>query len=249
MDEIKKLTERSENVKEFKKSHYVTESWFNFIKKYWSDASLRYILERELQLYTRMKSEKLKILDAGCGFGNFLISLRKWSSKLELYGVDFLSEMLEKGKKRLGVQEDLICGDLALLPFRNEVFDIVFFLSVIEHLNHPKVSLLEAKRVLKTGGTLVITTPNRLDITQVSYMLRGKMHQVTGDPTHRYIFTKRTLYELLTSVNLKKVRIRAEKVWIPFLGRVKIFERLALEVGSLFPINLFQINLIAFAKK
>lgn len=46
------------------------------------------------------------------------------------------------------------------LPFETNRFDLVWCSEVIEHLRHPAKSIEEMRRVLKPGGTLIITTPN-----------------------------------------------------------------------------------------
>jgi ubiquinone/menaquinone biosynthesis C-methylase UbiE len=49
----------------------------------------------------------------------------------------------------------------SILPFPDNFFDIVYSFQVIEHVTSDSDFLSEARRVLKTGGILVITTPNR----------------------------------------------------------------------------------------
>ncbi|PIR48232.1 hypothetical protein COU80_05840 [Candidatus Peregrinibacteria bacterium CG10_big_fil_rev_8_21_14_0_10_55_24] len=48
------------------------------------------------------------------------------------------------------------------LPFDDEVFDVVLTYETIEHVPWPEAYLAELSRVLKTGGTLVLTTPSLL---------------------------------------------------------------------------------------
>ena len=60
------------------------------------------------------------------------------------------------------------------LPFRSEAFDLVMMLEVIEHLPDIAHSLREIARVLKPGGTAIVTTPNRLNVTsRIHYLLTG----------------------------------------------------------------------------
>ena len=46
------------------------------------------------------------------------------------------------------------------LPFNNNEFDLIWCSEVIEHLENPRKTIQEFFRVLKTGGRLIITTPN-----------------------------------------------------------------------------------------
>jgi 2-polyprenyl-3-methyl-5-hydroxy-6-metoxy-1,4-benzoquinol methylase len=53
-------------------------------------------------------------------------------------------------------------GNLAALPVRTRSVDIVASLQVIEHVwDHPQF-ISECARVLRPGGSLIVTTPNRL---------------------------------------------------------------------------------------
>jgi SAM-dependent methyltransferase len=52
-----------------------------------------------------------------------------------------------------------VFGDGHALPFRNGAFDAVFLLEVLEHVDHPLVVLSEARRVLRSGGCVVVSVP------------------------------------------------------------------------------------------
>lgn len=86
----------------------------------------------------------------------------------------------------------VVCGDIAPARFRasdmaclkldlnqpwdleSESFDYVVSIEAVEHLENPWHLVREANRVLKTQGTLILTTPNILSIrSRLSYLLRG----------------------------------------------------------------------------
>lgn len=52
-------------------------------------------------------------------------------------------------------------GSAYVLPFENQAIGIVVMADVIEHLEHPQQALTEAHRVLKPGGQLIVSTPQR----------------------------------------------------------------------------------------
>ena len=58
---------------------------------------------------------------------------------------------------RSGESVDVV-GDAHKLPFKNDEFDVVLCSEVLEHLHSPEIALLEMKRVLKSGGILILTT-------------------------------------------------------------------------------------------
>ena len=73
------------------------------------------------------------------------------------------------------------------LPFRAGTFDLVTFLEVIEHTESPARSLDEIRRVLASGGRLVLTTPNypvkRLYDARAALRARD-VRRLRDDPTH-----------------------------------------------------------------
>jgi len=67
-------------------------------------------------------------------------------------------------------------GDLNKpLPYQNDTFQCVFALSVLEHLLNGCLWIRESKRVLKSGGQLVILTPNISTFFTIALLLVGKM--------------------------------------------------------------------------
>jgi 2-polyprenyl-6-hydroxyphenyl methylase/3-demethylubiquinone-9 3-methyltransferase len=71
-------------------------------------------------------------------------------------GERLLSKVAEK------CDSDRIVGNILELPFRDQAFDIVVCSEVIEHTVDPPRALEELQRVLRAGGILALTTPNRL---------------------------------------------------------------------------------------
>jgi SAM-dependent methyltransferase len=72
---------------------------------------------------------------------------------------------------------DMTCQKLDLnqpWDLESESFDCVVSIEAVEHLENPWHLVREANRVLKTQGTLILTTPNILSIrSRLSYLLRG----------------------------------------------------------------------------
>jgi ubiquinone/menaquinone biosynthesis C-methylase UbiE len=55
----------------------------------------------------------------------------------------------------------MVAGNLEAVPLRTASVDLVISRSVLEHLEHPETVFREFSRVLRSGGTLVFTTPNK----------------------------------------------------------------------------------------
>jgi len=101
-----------------------------------------------------------RVLDVGCGPGQFLVELSKDSPSL-LVGCDldesFLRFAFNEFTNRNINNFILIRADAMNLPFANETFDVVTSFLVLPLLRNDKEALIELSRVLKIDGTLCIS--------------------------------------------------------------------------------------------
>ena len=98
-----------------------------------------------------------KILDIGCGTGETLTFLKSEFPNSELFGVD-LSESAIKYSKSRG-HKQIYKASATSLPFKDDTFNIVLLLDVLEHIKDHQKAVNEAKRVLKKKGKIIITSP------------------------------------------------------------------------------------------
>jgi ubiquinone/menaquinone biosynthesis C-methylase UbiE len=118
--------------------------------------------DRTLELVTETFTPDSELLDLGCGAGPVITPLRELG--YSCLGLDYSAEMLGNARKRLGsagVPDDgLIRGDSTLLPFPDEAFDGVICLGVISYILDYTPVLQEIYRILRPGGTAVISFRN-----------------------------------------------------------------------------------------
>lgn len=91
-------------------------------------------------------------LDIACGYGLVGKTIKNCIS------LDFSRLALTKrwiGKKN----DNKIIADVLVLPFRNDIFDIVIGLEILEHLTNPKICIAEIFRVLKVNGYFIASFP------------------------------------------------------------------------------------------
>jgi len=103
---------------------------------------------------------KDKVLEIGCGEGYYTEQIGAITSNL--IATDISQNYLDKARLRNPHSIiDYICCPAEKLPFNDNFFEKILMSEVIEHLIDWRQGIKEAKRVLKPGGKLIITTPNK----------------------------------------------------------------------------------------
>ena len=165
------------------------------------------------------------VLDLGCGDGSITMLLAKRVGARRVYGVDLDEGALAEAFKRgLNVFKADLSKDP--LPLPDESVDLVLALEVIEHLMNPDHMLREIRRVLRRGGSLVVSTPNLASwVNRVALLLGYQPYNaevsteiVAGVPWrartfskpsgHVRPFTLRALKELLQYHGFTVVKVR-----------------------------------------
>lgn len=97
------------------------------------------------------------ILDYGCGTGEFINKVK--DRVRSAYGYDVDQEKIQINKKKIkGVQFNTSRVGTKL-PYKNNFFDKVFMFHILEHVDSEENALLEANRVLKPNGKLILASP------------------------------------------------------------------------------------------
>jgi 2-polyprenyl-3-methyl-5-hydroxy-6-metoxy-1,4-benzoquinol methylase len=125
-----------------------------------------------------------KLLDIGCGIGIFLKMAqdRGWDA----YGVDISDDAVEFARSRLHVNAN--AGTLDEIRFADGFFDVVTLLDAFEHLPDPIMDLKAIARILKTGGIILLNTPNE------RALLRRMAHVLYGVSLGKWTYPIRKLF-------------------------------------------------------
>lgn len=133
---------------------------------------------------------EMHMLDVGCGNG--MHGIRAVSRNAMVVGIDYDLRHLQTGRA-LSAERGVTTISFSLsnaeqaLPFKAGQFHLVLLLDVIEHL-HKRVELLrEIHRVLRPGGTLLVSAPNR--DTSWKRRLRAAGLPYYSDPDHKIEYT------------------------------------------------------------
>lgn len=108
---------------------------------------------REIVLSTLGNLKPSRVLDVGCGTGANLLLFDG-----QIVGLDISLKALKLAKRRKR-NALLVQGSATALPFKDEIFDLVLALDLLEHLPDDLQGLREMYRVLKKGGTILVTVP------------------------------------------------------------------------------------------
>lgn len=128
-----------------------------------------------------------KLLDAGCGTGGMLATLRQRFRRMQLAGIDAGSRAVELARERK-LDAELMQSSVDELPFASEAFDVVLSIDVITAATvDTNRAISEMRRVLRPAGQLI------LNVAAFRF-LRGA-HDVATNVTKR--FTRPEIVQLL----------------------------------------------------
>jgi SAM-dependent methyltransferase len=102
-----------------------------------------------------------RVLDVGCAFGYGTAALTgRGRSRWRVIGLERDRGLVELAAKQYP-WIPLVQADAAALPFGSGTMDAVVALDVVEHMANPALVFAEARRVLRSGGYLLLTMPHQ----------------------------------------------------------------------------------------
>lgn len=150
-----------------------------------------------------------RILDVGCGTGQFLEQLDRRTPGAALIGIDLTPPMLHVARLRLLGHADVMIAEASRVPFASGTFDVVVSTSVIHYLPPPTVPVLrEWLRSLRPGGSLVIADWCRdyVNMRVLDHLLRRI------DPAHGRVLTAMELRSALIEAGYTDVEVRRRRM-------------------------------------
>ncbi|MGI8690834.1 MAG: class I SAM-dependent methyltransferase [Thermomicrobiales bacterium] len=146
------------------------------------------------------------VLDAACGAAPGLRFFDQQSQRV--IGLDIASAALRAARQMLP-HAQLVQADLDTpLPFAPETFDLIILREAIEHVQDGPVTLAACLRVLRPGGCVAITTPNRWDARRPVFAAARRVWSGDADPTHTHIYSPTEMRAVLRRVGFTHVRVR-----------------------------------------
>lgn len=157
----------------------------------------------QLVIFSKKKNHG-KILDIGCGKGNFLYKFHNQNPGWKLYGIESSKSLLSLAKKN--IPEAVLIPSLYSKDQFNEKFDIIVALTVLEHLEDPIQFLQILYDDLSDDGIVCFDIPNFKSNPSDLFVYDHLSH-----------FTKETLTNVLLITGFKVVKIIEDINKIPLL--------------------------------
>ena len=192
-------------------------SFFDKIRNYLTYKQLFRIMKRQNRTeQNRTEQNKKKVLEIGFGYGDILA--RFLDDGYKISGVDL--ETLDIGiNEAVKAQGNLILGKAENVQLKDEEFELIYAIHLVEHLDAPKSVFEKCYNALKKDGILFFITPNAnskgLKIFKDSWWN-------LEDPTHLRFFSEESITILLRQVGFQNIEIS-----------IPIWDSVTLEINSL----------------
>ncbi|HEY3865248.1 MAG TPA: class I SAM-dependent methyltransferase [Solirubrobacteraceae bacterium] len=149
-----------------------------------------------------------RVLDVGCGEGRFAAALA--GAGAEVVGVDLAVEPLRRARERHPELDLRQVPPTGPWPLQDASFDAIWAGEVIEHVADTAGWLSELRRVLRSGGVLLLSTPDHGRLRMLGWALAPGAFAARFDPRsdHLRFYTRSTLRELLEEFGLHDVAVR-----------------------------------------
>lgn len=144
--------------KEMKRYYNISDSYLEHLKE--EQESEKFNWKGYVKFATRYIKDGDKVLELGSGIGTAAIILKR-IKKIDLTATDISGKFIKFAKKKkAGSQVHFEVQDSARLTYKDNTFDVVTSMGMLEHTLNPKSSIDEMLRVLKRNGRLIIVFPN-----------------------------------------------------------------------------------------
>ncbi len=159
-----------------------------------------------LRRFVRGLGRVERALDLGCGDGRLTLELDAGS----LTAADVSEVALARAGRRLADRGAQLVGlkPDAPLPLPDSAFDLVLCAETVEHVRDVQLLLSEARRVLRPGGRLAITTPAHGRLTALGALVGGVEQSFDPLSPHLRFFTRRSLATLLADMGCEVHTLR-----------------------------------------
>jgi len=191
-----------------------------------------------LERFFPVVSKEVTVLDLGCGDG--AVSAYLEGRGYLVTACDFNEAAVVAARGR-GLRAVRLLNVESGLPFEDSNFDTVFWGDVIEHLFDPEGTLTEIRRVLKSGGRLILSCPNVGYLGfRFKYLFSGSIRslelagQAPWEQEHIRFFNFQDLHSLLSQLGFRTRKLvgvnrlwhsrTLARLWPKLFGYIQVVE-------------------------
>ena len=189
-------------------------------------------IKRIESLISSLNLQGQRILDIGCWWGWFIRYARERGS--QAHGFDYGLNRIKDATDFLCNKNGLCVANAEEIPYKTNMFDIVFSYHVLEHLEKDNKMIEEIYRVLKKDGNLIMGVPNDYSLSILPYRpLRWFLKHTEnflrkhskfdwlksicyGDASHHREYTKRSFCNILTANHFLITDIKSYGFAMPY---------------------------------
>ena len=166
------------------------EKAYQFVKKI--------TLTRKLKIIKSNAKEGKRLLDFGCGTGDFLKEAQKkgW----HVFGIEPDEQARQIANKKTN---NIVFNSDYISKFENQSFDVITLWHVLEHLPNTKEQLSVFNKLLKPNGMLIVAVPNYKSYDATYYKNFWAAFDV---PRHLYHFSRTAINNLVSFENMKVIK-------------------------------------------
>lgn len=148
-----------------------------------------YLLEAVIALFINLP--KGRVLDLGCGDGDYGRRLKDLGFAVVAGDIDLARF---KYKNEIEFKH---CDITKEMPFSDDYFDYVLLMEVVEHLRNPYVVIPEINRIIKNSGSLILSTPNILNLkSRFRFFFEGAYEYFRESPLDQVKNPKEVIFNL-----------------------------------------------------
>ncbi|QHI37558.1 Demethylmenaquinone methyltransferase [Kordia antarctica] len=159
-----------------------------------------YMLSKKMALVDlHTNSDGKKVLDIGCGTGDFLAMAQKYNWNIS--GVEPDAEARKIASEKTSIE---IHDNNWLSKISDDSFDAITMWHVLEHVPNLEEQIAMLKRIVKPTGSIFIAVPNFKSHDATHYKELWAAFDV---PRHLWHFSQKSITELFSKENMKVVKI------------------------------------------
>ena len=179
-----------------------------FYESFWAelpDDPAPWAWERRRALLLGEARRGERVLDLGCGAGRFVAALA--AAGADPVGVELAEAALERARRNAPGADLRLLEPDGSLPLAHGSVDLVWCSEVLEHVADAGHLLLEARRVLRPGGRLLVTVPFHGRVKAGAIALARFEQHFDPQGQHLRFFTRRSLARSLAAAGFDGLRV------------------------------------------